>query len=302
MMRVLDIGPIDKLRDGTYETKARGPNDQVVNQVRTMADPELTNPSIVFVPHSKGSRTEVSANVISGETLETLVLAADAVDLVARFHDREPDVELISGLKANPVAAWFDAFMAGDAPANFDAAVSSLPEPLPQDVLDDLAAEYADIFLTHGYRAAPNGSVWLTEDRIERQEPMFQVRGWYDHYHVKVPDWRTRADDHIVHEMQFVAHLLRLGTWTAAEDAARFLDENLLPWLPKFADCALVKCRHRFFASVMEISVQLMEHIRDRLEMITGIARPRIEETQLPKRAQTPFAEQAYYPGFAESW
>lgn len=55
MMRVLDIGPIDGLRDGTYETKARGGNDQVVRQVKNMADPELTNPSIVFVPHSKGT-------------------------------------------------------------------------------------------------------------------------------------------------------------------------------------------------------------------------------------------------------
>lgn len=54
MMRVLDIGPIDQLRDGSYETKARGPNDDVVNQVKSMADPNLTNPSIVFVPHSKG--------------------------------------------------------------------------------------------------------------------------------------------------------------------------------------------------------------------------------------------------------
>ena len=54
MMRVLDIGPIDQLRDGSYETKARGPLDQVVDQVHSMADPELTNPSIVFVPHSKG--------------------------------------------------------------------------------------------------------------------------------------------------------------------------------------------------------------------------------------------------------
>ena len=54
MMRVLDIGPIDKLANGTHETKARGPADQVVRQVRHMADPELTKPSIVFVPHSKG--------------------------------------------------------------------------------------------------------------------------------------------------------------------------------------------------------------------------------------------------------
>ncbi len=54
MMRVLDIGPIDQLRDGTYDTKARGPDEKIVRQVRSMADPELTNPSIVFVPHSKG--------------------------------------------------------------------------------------------------------------------------------------------------------------------------------------------------------------------------------------------------------
>ena len=54
MMRVLDVGPIDQLRDGSYETKARGPADEVVGQVKSMADPELTHPSIVFVPHSKG--------------------------------------------------------------------------------------------------------------------------------------------------------------------------------------------------------------------------------------------------------
>jgi len=58
MMRVLDVGPIDQLLAGTYETKARGPNDTVVKQVKHMADPELTHPSIVFVPHSKGKVDE----------------------------------------------------------------------------------------------------------------------------------------------------------------------------------------------------------------------------------------------------
>ena len=54
MMRVLDVGPIDELLAGTYDTKARGANDEIVRQVKHMADPDLTNPSIVFVPHSKG--------------------------------------------------------------------------------------------------------------------------------------------------------------------------------------------------------------------------------------------------------
>ena len=54
MMRVLDIGPIDELRAGTYQTKAVGPHDKAVGNVRHLADPELTHPSIVFVVHPKG--------------------------------------------------------------------------------------------------------------------------------------------------------------------------------------------------------------------------------------------------------
>lgn len=54
MMRVLDIGPIDKLREGAHPTYAQGPGDQPVRQVKGMANPEMTNPSIVFIPHPKG--------------------------------------------------------------------------------------------------------------------------------------------------------------------------------------------------------------------------------------------------------
>lgn len=54
MMRVLDVGPIDKLRDGSWETKAVAGDDKTVRQIKGMANPELTNPSIVFVPHAKG--------------------------------------------------------------------------------------------------------------------------------------------------------------------------------------------------------------------------------------------------------
>ena len=54
MMRVLDIGPIDLLRNKQYPTKAIAPHEQPVRAVKNFADPELTNPSIVFVAHSKG--------------------------------------------------------------------------------------------------------------------------------------------------------------------------------------------------------------------------------------------------------
>ena len=56
MMRVLDIGEIDKISNGKLKTTVYGEHDKgnIVRQVRSMADPELTNPSIRFVAHSKG--------------------------------------------------------------------------------------------------------------------------------------------------------------------------------------------------------------------------------------------------------
>ena len=54
MMRVLDVGPIDQIWSGKFKSKAIGPNDQPVKQVKNMANTELTKPSIAFVPHGKG--------------------------------------------------------------------------------------------------------------------------------------------------------------------------------------------------------------------------------------------------------
>ena len=54
MMRVLDFGPLDKMLDGSQPTLAIGPHDKTVPQVKNMANPELTHPSIAFVPHRKG--------------------------------------------------------------------------------------------------------------------------------------------------------------------------------------------------------------------------------------------------------
>lgn len=54
MMRVLDIGPIDKLWNASHPTTAIGPHDKPVRHVKNMASPALTKPSIAFVAHRKG--------------------------------------------------------------------------------------------------------------------------------------------------------------------------------------------------------------------------------------------------------
>jgi anaerobic dimethyl sulfoxide reductase subunit B (iron-sulfur subunit) len=66
MMRVLDIGPIDQLRAGTWDTKAMVKGvDVPVRQVQNMANPDLTNPSIVFVAHPKGKVAAPSPQLVA---------------------------------------------------------------------------------------------------------------------------------------------------------------------------------------------------------------------------------------------
>lgn len=54
MMRVLDVGPIEEIWNATLQSKALGPHEKPVKQVKNMANPELTKPSIAFIPHSRG--------------------------------------------------------------------------------------------------------------------------------------------------------------------------------------------------------------------------------------------------------
>ena len=236
--------------------------------------------------------------------LSPVTALADLLDVLVRLHDRELDPALIDGLRGADVPGLFAETLTGPAgraaAQAFTAALAALPQPLPQATQDDLAAEFADIYLTHGYRAAPTGSVWLTEERLERQEPMFEVREFYAHYDIVVPDWRLRSDDHLVHELQFVAFLIRRGERVAAADAALFLDQHLLPWLPAFCVRAGAFLRHPFYQALFALSLATLDELRDRL--VAELDTPRAVRLLPDAEAVPPAPTEAYAPGLGESW
>lgn len=234
-----------------------------------------------------------------------LEAAADLVDVLIRLHDREVDEALLTGLQNNRAADWFSEFLphplGQEAAEAFREALGGCACPLPEGVLDDLAAEYADIYLTHGYRISPSGSVWLTEDHLERQMPMFEVREWYAFYDIVVPDWRIRADDHLVHELQFLSFLLRRNSLVSAKDAARFMDLHVLSWMPEFFAQGRPRLRQDLYRAAFGLSAVLLEALRDRLEQVTGVERE--IRAGLPAAAsRVPEEETAYVPGVSESW
>jgi TorA maturation chaperone TorD len=230
------------------------------------------------------------------------------LSLLIRFHDREADRDFVDGLRDMDAAGFFAAILpdeAGQAAAKgFGAALDALPAPVDDAVLDGLAAEYADVYLTHSYRLSPAASVWLTEEKLDRQEPMFEVREWYDHYGVSVPDWRLRPDDHIVHELQFVEHLLAQGTQSGARDAARFMDRHVMVWVPEFCRLMAERCEQPFMIAGATLGGLYLEALRDLLQDLTGEERwvPEVDDKP-EKYSLSELADDiAYVPGVAESW
>ena len=236
---------------------------------------------------------------------------AELLGPVIRLHDREADSALIEGLWQSGFADLLAAALAGTEGAEiaegFRRVLAGFPRPVPAEVLDELAADFADAYLNHGFRAAPTGSVWMTEDHLERQEPMFAVRDWYAHYGLTVPDWRLRPDDHIAHELQFVAHLLSIGSEDALVDAAVFLDDHVLPWVPDFCLRVASRARHPFHAGTCLITRALLAALRD--DLILATDRPaqvhdhawKAQEDRARRQVEAE-ADRPFVPGLGEGW
>lgn len=216
---------------------------------------------------------------------------ASDLQLLARLHDREPDAALLGGLRGAPFQDWLSLQLRTAAGSQglavLDRALAALPDPIDDATLDDLRVDYADIYLTYACRAAPTESVWLDEDGLERQGPMFAVRAWYRHHGLAAADWRRRPDDHLVPQLVFVAHLLgQTGEALAPVEAARFMDRHILRWIEHFASQVVARCRTPYFAGLALVTAAYLDDLRAVLTEITGEPRWLPEPTPAREREQ----------------
>lgn len=253
----------------------------------------------------------MTANSAEKQHGEFVAVAGD-LNFLVRFHDREIDREFIEGLRKGTFSDFLSVVLESGACeralADMEKALAMLSGQTDQKLIDDLASEYANIYLCHNYRIAPTGSVWLTEEKLERQEPMFAVRDWYKKYGVSVPDWRVRSDDHIAHELQFLGYLCELGTSASLADAAAFMDECMLVWIPDFATAVDERAHEPIYKASAQLTAAYLEELRDHLEAVTGVARPVPEETtkKAGRKQNTTLydidEDRPFVPGVAESW
>ena len=205
-------------------------------------------------------------------------LAAEDLRALAWLHTRERAPQVLAALYANgfpatltlvmPPDPWLSAM--GAALKALDGALcdDAEPAPLPASSEDDLAADYAAIYLTHALRASPHESVWRDEDHLMLQEPTFAVRAFYARHGVQAFDWRQRADDHLATELEFIALLLERGE---LREAARFLKTHLMTWLPQFADRVSQRAATPFYAVLAGLTLAACETCAARLPQVAAL-------------------------------
>lgn len=182
-------------------------------------------------------------------------------------------------------------------------ALAEYTSPLTAAQKDELAADYAAIYLNHALGASPYESVWLDEDKLAMQAPMFQVREIYRKHGLGVIDWRQRADDHLVIELQFLAWLARNGGENALREAAQFMDEHLLRWLPQFGERVARRCATPLYAAAAWLTSAYCDELRGALADILGEPRPSAEEIEVRMKVRTaPAMPLKFMPGAAPSW
>lgn len=183
---------------------------------------------------------------------DSTAMAAEDLRALAWLHEQERSPALLVALYDHGFPSTL-CLVAADDPARaaMDAALSALAGrgdgSLPASSADELAADYAAIYLTHALRASPFESVWRDEDHLAMQNPTFSVRAFYRRHGMQVTDWRKLADDHLTHELNFLALLLERGE---QREAARFLGEHLMTWLPDFAQRVGARAATPFYAAL----------------------------------------------------
>jgi TorA maturation chaperone TorD len=193
----------------------------------------------------------------------TDAIAEDAETLAA-LHDRELTPAMIAALREANFPACLgllpqtpEAVAAWHAMA---AAMAELPSTPGIAELDELAAEYAAIYLTGAYGASPCESVWTDDDHLTCQGAMFQWRELHAGIGLATPDWRQRPDDHLVLQLLHIAQLARRTTTTDSwPGIAEVLDEHTLRWLPQFAARVAARTPSPFYAGLAVLTTAWLQ-------------------------------------------
>ena len=230
---------------------------------------------------------------------------ADDAEALAALHDRELNAELLAALRAVDFPHSLGLLPDGEQTKEVWRLMSAaLPLAPGATTLEQLAVDYAAIYLTGAYGASPCESVWTDDEHLACQAAMFALRDIYAMAGLVAEDWRRRPDDHLVLQLLYLSHVLRRASGPAElRRLAAMMDEHLLRWLPDFAERVASRCETPFYAVLGRLTFVWCEQVRDLLSEWLGEPRPARKDVKARVKTQrVESAPLAYMPGASPSW
>lgn len=141
-------------------------------------------------------------------------------------------------------------------------------------VLEDLASDYARLFLLRG-GVYPYESVYLGREKRLMEDPWLEIKKMYSSAGLKLRD-ATETEDHIAFELEFMYQLCRktegIGERERGKELlkmqSRFLKDHLSKWVPKLCDGVVEKAATEFYRAVAIITKGFLELDRRIIEQL----------------------------------
>ena len=160
---------------------------------------------------------------------------------------------------------------------------SSVDAFIPEK-FDTIAQDYAALFVGPGrLKAAPWGSVYLTEEQTTCGESTLAIKAFYRELGIEIDTGENEPEDHIGLIFAFLAHLTdhaldaatgeeeQMQPWLCATKA--FLTDHVLTWAPRFLDIMGENSDTPFYKGVSELAKSTLQQFEQITEAEYRIVR-----------------------------
>lgn len=204
---------------------------------------------------------------MSDRTYSAAVTAAriQYYHFLARMYEKELSSELIESLAGMDFSTAAE--NAGPLAEGY-AALKAFFESCPEHLEDELASDYAKIFLAageaKGNAAFPYESVYTSKEKLLMQDAWEKVKELYISKGVVLAGAGSDVkEDHMASELTCMAYLCESG---AAEEALKFLNEHLLDWIEPFVADIEKYARTGFYPAIGKLTAGFLQMEKEYLE------------------------------------
>jgi TorA maturation chaperone TorD len=153
-----------------------------------------------------------------------------------------------------------------------------------EEVQEDLACEYAALFIGPGKHIAPYESIYVPDStgRVGQfwGECTVDMKNWVEHYGLKISERHDSIPDHISIELEFMQKIVEQEhmAWESNNEKTaerclavekEFFNKHIINWIPEFCEKVITSANIDFYREIARFT---KEFITQEKKLMNGVA------------------------------